>query len=161
VNQQPVANSRVAPQIRRVVLGHNTDGAAVVQFDDTAPAVERVALIWCANSVPVDNERDNTGELHGQLMGHRGAAFFSRVFAPGYVSRMHRTQTLEFGYVISGTIELILADGTATTLNQGDTFVQRGTLHGWRNTTAEPCQLIVASVAAVDRVSNRRASPKS
>ncbi|KAJ5218217.1 uncharacterized protein N7498_000316 [Penicillium cinerascens] len=54
-------------------------------------------------------------------------------FAPGFESMMHRTRSLDFGIVIEGTIELILASGEKRFLHRGDVSVQRGTNHAWRN----------------------------
>lgn len=48
---------------------------------------------------------------------------------------MHRTQTLDYGIVIFGEIELELDSGEKRTLRSGDTCIQRGTNHLWRNTT--------------------------
>ncbi|KAK4502771.1 hypothetical protein PRZ48_006197 [Zasmidium cellare] len=54
-------------------------------------------------------------------------------FAPGFESMMHRTQSLDYGIVIAGSIELILDSGKRQVLQQGDCCVQRGTNHAWRN----------------------------
>ncbi|KAK5674808.1 hypothetical protein LTS10_012545 [Elasticomyces elasticus] len=54
-------------------------------------------------------------------------------FAPGFESMMHRTQSLDFGIVIEGSIELILDSGRKQVLQRGDICVQRGTNHAWRN----------------------------
>ncbi|KAF7590094.1 hypothetical protein BBP40_003250 [Aspergillus hancockii] len=54
-------------------------------------------------------------------------------FAPKFESMMHRTRSLDFGIVIEGMIELILASGEKRVLRRGDVSVQRGTNHSWRN----------------------------
>jgi quercetin dioxygenase-like cupin family protein len=54
-------------------------------------------------------------------------------FAPGFESMMHRTQSLDYGIVIEGSIELILDSGKKQMLHRGDVCVQRGTNHAWRN----------------------------
>jgi len=56
-------------------------------------------------------------------------------FAPGHLSPMHRTQSLDFGVVVEGEMELVLDSGAVQHLYQGDTVVQRGTNHAWRNVT--------------------------
>lgn len=38
---------------------------------------------------------------------------------------MHRTQSLDFGMVLKGTIKLILDDGVEKTMSEGDIVVQR------------------------------------
>ena len=54
---------------------------------------------------------------------------------PGACSPMHRTQTLDYGIVIFGEVELELDSGDKRTLAPGDTCIQRGTNHLWRNTS--------------------------
>jgi len=64
--------------------------------------------------------------------------------APG----MHTTDTIDFEYVISGSVTLELDDGAEVLLNPGDTVVQNGTRHAWRNTGTEPCRLVVILIGA-------------
>ncbi|EXJ69939.1 uncharacterized protein A1O5_07012 [Cladophialophora psammophila CBS 110553] len=54
-------------------------------------------------------------------------------FGPGGTPLMHRTQSLDYGVVLEGTIEMELDDGSVTLLKRGDIAVQRGTNHAWRN----------------------------
>ena len=54
-------------------------------------------------------------------------------FAPGFESMMHRTQSLEYGIVVEGSIELMLDSGERQLLQRGDVCVQRGTNHAWEN----------------------------
>lgn len=54
-------------------------------------------------------------------------------FAPAYVCMMHRTQSLDFGIVVEGEVDLVLDDGSATRMGRGDIAVQRATMHSWRN----------------------------
>src|SRR5438132_10001254 len=51
---------------------------------------------------------------------------------------MHTTDTVDFEVVISGRVICELDDGAEVTLNPGDTFVQNGTRHRWRNPGTEP-----------------------
>ena len=46
---------------------------------------------------------------------------------------MHTTNTIDFEYVISGEVWLELDDGEEVHLRAGDTVVQNGTRHAWRN----------------------------
>ena len=48
---------------------------------------------------------------------------------------MHRTQSLDYGIVLEGEVEMWLDDGTKQVMRRGDVAVQRGTSHGWRNTS--------------------------
>lgn len=54
-------------------------------------------------------------------------------FAPGSKGFMHRTQSIDFGIVLEGTVELELDDGSKTILMRGDVAVQRATQHLWNN----------------------------
>ncbi|WP_276143029.1 cupin domain-containing protein [Rhodococcus sp. T2V] len=46
---------------------------------------------------------------------------------------MHRTNTVDFGIVLDGEIVLEIDDGNETLLRAGETFVQLGARHAWRN----------------------------
>jgi mannose-6-phosphate isomerase-like protein (cupin superfamily) len=46
---------------------------------------------------------------------------------------MHTTDTIDFEVVMEGTIVLELDDGAEVTLHPGDTVVQNGTRHRWKN----------------------------
>jgi quercetin dioxygenase-like cupin family protein len=54
-------------------------------------------------------------------------------FSANAVSPMHRTQTVDYGVVVSGRVSLLLDDGSETLLEAGDIVVQRGTDHAWAN----------------------------
>ncbi|OQO09186.1 hypothetical protein B0A48_06077 [Cryoendolithus antarcticus] len=54
-------------------------------------------------------------------------------FAPGYECLFHRTQSLDYGIVLEGSIESILDDGEKHLIGRGDVMVQRATIHAWRN----------------------------
>jgi quercetin dioxygenase-like cupin family protein len=53
--------------------------------------------------------------------------------APGAVTPMHRTETLDVGVVLEGETWLLLDDGSETRVGAGDAVVQRGTNHAWAN----------------------------
>ena len=61
---------------------------------------------------------------------------------------MHTTDTIDFEYVISGEVWLELDDGKEVHLRAGDTVVQNGTRHAWRNKSAEPCRMVVCLIGA-------------
>ena len=61
---------------------------------------------------------------------------------------MHTTDTVDYEFVISGEVVLELDDGAEVTLRPGDTVVQNGTRHAWRNRTSEPAVLVVVLVGA-------------
>jgi mannose-6-phosphate isomerase-like protein (cupin superfamily) len=70
--------------------------------------------------------------------------------APGLVQYMdpsdpgmHTTNTIDFEVVLGGTVVLELDDGAQVILNPGDTVVQNGTRHRWRNSGDTTARLAV------------------
>ena len=61
---------------------------------------------------------------------------------------MHTTATVDYGVVISGDPVLELDDGAMVTLHPGDTYVQNGTRHRWRNEGSVPAVVAVVLVGA-------------
>ena len=61
---------------------------------------------------------------------------------------MHTTDTIDFEVVLSGSCILELDDGAEVELHVGDTVVQNGTRHRWKNPGTEPCHLAVFLVGA-------------
>ena len=61
---------------------------------------------------------------------------------------MHTTATVDYEFVVSGRVVLELDDGATVELGPGDTVVQNGTRHAWRNPYDEPCVLVVVLVGA-------------
>jgi len=59
---------------------------------------------------------------------------------------MHTTSTIDFEYIVSGEVWLELDDGASVRLCAGDTVVQNGTRHAWRNKSSEPCHIVVFMV---------------
>ncbi|MCU1368104.1 MAG: Cupin domain protein [Ilumatobacteraceae bacterium] len=83
-----------------------------------------------------------------------GAAFVAMEEAlPGMADHMepdspgmHTTATVDYEFVVSGSIVLELDDGVEVELGPGDTVVQNGTRHAWRNRGAVPCEMVVVLV---------------
>ena len=61
---------------------------------------------------------------------------------------MHTTATIDYEFVVSGRVVLELDDGASLELGPGDTVIQNGTRHAWRNPFDEPCVLVVVLVGA-------------
>ena len=61
---------------------------------------------------------------------------------------MHTTATVDYEVVLSGRVVLELDDGETRELKAGDTVIQNGTRHAWRNPFDEPCLLAVVLVGA-------------
>jgi mannose-6-phosphate isomerase-like protein (cupin superfamily) len=61
---------------------------------------------------------------------------------------MHTTDTIDFGYIISGEIWLELDDGKEVHLKAGDSVIQNGTRHSWHNRSSEPCLMLFCLIGA-------------
>jgi len=59
---------------------------------------------------------------------------------------MHTSDSIDFGYVVSGEVWLELDDGKQVHLRAGDTYVQNGTRHAWRNKASESCRILVVLI---------------
>lgn len=77
---------------------------------------------------------------------------------PGLMGRMepdnpgmHRSDSLDFIYVLEGEIVLELDAGREVPMRAGDTAVQNGTRHAWRNRSGKPCRLLVVMAGAQRR----------
>ncbi|TDU31833.1 cupin domain [Panacagrimonas perspica] len=64
--------------------------------------------------------------------------------APG----MHASMTIDYGFVVSGQVELELDDGVKKTLGPGDSVIQNGTRHRWYNPGADNCRVVFSVIGA-------------
>lgn len=53
---------------------------------------------------------------------------------------MHRTESIDYGIVLSGEMTLLL-DDSEVALKAGDVVVQRGTHHAWANRSGKVCRM--------------------
>ena len=82
----------------------------------------------------------------GASQGGSGTGLAVRLAAEG--AKVGITARSAEEYVISGRVVLELDDGAVVELGPGDTVVQNGTRHVWRNPFDEPCQMVVVLVGA-------------
>ncbi|WP_275466318.1 cupin domain-containing protein [Streptomyces noursei] len=75
-------------------------------------------------------------------------AFTGRAESPH--PAMHRTETVDYGVVISGEITLVVGNSEVV-LRPGHTIVQRGTDHAWVNRTDEVCRIAFVQLDATTR----------
>jgi len=130
------------PSTKTLITGHNTDGKAIVQHERPAAWKVYEGGIMGFNQIytnpfPADLNGDADVRFHDAKVasGELGLAVKSGTvcrmvdFAPQYVCMMHRTQSLDFGIVVEGEVDLILDDGSSTRMGRGDIAVQRATMH--------------------------------
>ena len=77
---------------------------------------------------------------------------------PGFFERvvhgeggLHASATLDLGVVVAGQVSLEVDDGESVVLNVGDTYVQSGTRHRWRNVGEVPAVPAAVAVGAHHR----------
>jgi naringenin degradation protein FdeH len=143
--------------------------------------------IWSTDDVParIDNGRDPTvGELRlappeggtririvdippdsvqNALTPEEAATAFAEIGgsdahgADGPHALMHRTETVDYGIVLSGEVWLVV-DGGERRLAPGDVVVQRGTNHAWSNRTEKTARM--AFVLVDGRFADELRQPK-
>lgn len=152
---------------RRIVTGHDEQGQAIVRRDDEIGA-QKVPdtnawfnCIWTTAGWPTDNTDDSDGALRDRgLTQGNGSVLRIVEMGPGHRSPMHRTQSLDYGIVLSGVIELELDQGKRVALKAGDVVVQRGTIHAWINPGTEPARVAFILLSAAPlQVGGREIEP--
>lgn len=143
------------PPVQRVVTGHDEKGRAVFKSEDLTPTRlipsgdASFLLIWTTETVPANNNDETDGrEREAGLTLEGGSVIRIVDMLPGKESPMHRTNSIDYGIVLEGEIELELDDGAKKTVRQGGVIVQRGTNHLWRNTTEQVCRIAFILIEA-------------
>ena len=128
------------PKVRRIVTGHDAAGRARISSDERfasepiALGGAEFALLWTTATVPADNNDETDGRSReAGLTINQGSVIRIVDFLPGGMSPMHRTNSIDYGIVLSGEIELELEDGAKTIVGPHSVIIQRGTNHTWRN----------------------------
>ena len=141
-------------KIRRVVTGHDSKGKAVVVHDEICSNIisrrpqHHSCVVWSTGQFPVDNQDPANGNTRDVSVLQKQDTVFRIVqYDPGVTPRNHRTETIDYAIVMSGSIDMDL-DGTTVHLNQGDVIVQRGTIHNWINHGNVPCVIAFILIAA-------------
>jgi quercetin dioxygenase-like cupin family protein len=134
---------------RRIVTGHDERGVSVFASDGPVP-VRRTAPdgalfyeIWGTAATPAPIGADAPDPTAGTLSvppAPNGTKIRINELPPGVVSPMHRTQSVDYGIVLSGEVVLVL-DDSETVLGAGDVVVQRGTNHRWENRSDQTARM--------------------
>lgn len=126
---------------RRVVTGHDARGVSVFASDGPVPTVRTAPdgayffEIWGTPAAPAPVGAAEPDPTEGSLTvppAPAGTKIRINEFPPGVVSPVHRTQSVDYGIVLSGEVVLVL-DESETVLRAGDVVVQRATSHRWEN----------------------------
>jgi quercetin dioxygenase-like cupin family protein len=143
------------PPVQRVVTGHDQDGRARFRSEDCEPTRmvpsgdASFLTLWTTATVPADNNDETEGRERPTGTTLNGGSVIRIVdMLPGKQSPMHRTNSIDYGIVLKGEIELELEDGHKKTIREGGVIVQRGTNHLWRNTTDKICRIAFILIEA-------------
>jgi quercetin dioxygenase-like cupin family protein len=143
------------PPIQRVVTGHNDQGRACFVSEDLAepqpvPTGDaNFLLLWTTQTVPADNNDETDGRLRDVGTTLKGGSAFRIVdMLPGGESPFHRTNSIDYGIVLEGEVELELEDGRKKTVGKHGVIIQRGTNHLWRNTSDRICRIAFILIEA-------------
>ncbi|KAF8641231.1 hypothetical protein AX17_000865 [Amanita inopinata Kibby_2008] len=159
------------PNLRRIVTTHNDRGLATVASDtrlqaEDMPGVEgaRGTAIWTTtDSLPTgDNNNSDDGATriidepsNMNIVHPHGTHLRYTDFAPGSISPMHRTSSVDYNILAFGELVLVMEDGTEKHLNTaGDVVIQKGTMHAWRNRSSSWARLVSVLIAAEPAVVN-------
>lgn len=149
---------------RRVVTGER-DGRSIVAIDDaicpfrmgvegasgivvtdmwrTEPDVDRTLRESESCSLPLTFGPPRGGTVVQMLEWPPDRDLFGTDDpASAKAATTHRTMTVDYVYVISGEIHVMLDEGEVC-LRTGDTLIQRATQHGWSNRGNAPCRMFV------------------
>ena len=68
---------------------------------------------------------------------------------------MHRTETVDYGIVLEGEIDMLMDDEDVH-LKAGDVIIQRGTNHAWANRYDKLCRIAFILIDGVDKDGRKR-----
>ena len=143
------------PPVQRVITGHDAKGRAVFKSEDVTPTRmipsgdASFLLMWTTPTVPADNNDETDGRTRDAGLTLNQCSVIRIVdMLPGKQSPMHRTNSIDYGIVLKGEIELELDDGAKRTVREGGVIVQRGTNHLWRNTTDQVTRIAFILIEA-------------
>jgi len=159
---QAAALDRPLGKVRRIVAGNNADGRSFIVSDELVPG-----HLWQTD--PPHPLGPITGQESARLLPSTapdldppiGGSSFQLISLPTWRKMkplfekgairghhkdgFHRTSTIDCIVMISGPLEVVLDEGS-TSLSAGDVFIQRNTLHSWRNQTDAPIDFVVTMV---------------
>ena len=160
--------------MRLVVTGENAEGRSVVAYDGGVAETElcgprvQACFLWGRDDIarlPEPGERPALTEF---MPPPGGCRFSTLSIAPGasgdyhsFIVRalgelaephspgFHKTPTIDFIYVISGTFTLELDSNQQRILLEGESAVLHGNRHRWHNSSDTTAKLLAVSVGAM------------
>ena len=126
--------------VRRVITGSDAEGRSYVVSDERVPATGAANLFQTSAQNPLGqgvagDRRVRPAETIKIDLGSGGSDLIFWTVPPATPATKpvwHRTETLDYDMIVSGSLILMLDKGEVT-LHPGDVVVQRNTHHAWRN----------------------------
>ena len=164
-------------QVRQVVTGHDAKGRAVFARDEQVnatpiPGLRELTFLWSADGPATYPNAGNNPAAPGIFPPVGGIRFIIGTYLPGdFIAPeptpemhledgdgpggandgFHRTDTTDFGVLISGNMALQLDDGAEVSLSPGDVLIENGTRHRWRVVGDVPATLASFIIGAQRR----------
>jgi mannose-6-phosphate isomerase-like protein (cupin superfamily) len=161
---------RQAMQVRQVVTGHDAKGRAVFVRDKQVdgipiPHLGELAFLWSADEPATYPNAGDNPAAPGTFPPVGGIRFIMQTYSPefdvvapeptpemhiedGDEPGFHRTDTTDFGVLISGNLAVELDDGAEVLLSPGDVLVENGTRHRFRVVGDEPATMASLLIGA-------------
>ncbi|HVD88887.1 MAG TPA: cupin domain-containing protein [Jatrophihabitantaceae bacterium] len=142
-------------KVRRVVTGCDEDGRSVIVLDDNPPAISvgtgedarTVVEVWSTISTSASTLSDQKASSSVTTgLGANATEIRVVEMPPGCRREMHRTDTVDYGLVLSGELYVVLECGEML-LRAGDIIVQRGTNHLWHNRSDAPTRIAFVNMS--------------
>jgi hypothetical protein len=157
-------------QVRKVVTGHDAEGRAVIARDEQIdgvpiPGLGELAFLWAADEPATYPNAGDNPAAPAPFPPVGGIRFLVATYSPesdvvapeplpgmhvedGDEPGMHRTDSTDFGVVLSGNVVLEIDDGVEVLLSPGDVVVQNGTRHRWRVVGGVPATVAAFIIGA-------------
>jgi hypothetical protein len=157
-------------QVRQVVTGHDAKDRAVIVRDEqldamSIPGIGEIVSLWSADAPATYPDAGNNPAAPALFPPVGGIRFVIASYSPefdvvaspptpevhiedGDEPGKHRTDTTDFGVILSGNVVLELDDGAEVLLSPGDVVVENGTRHRWRVVGDVPATLAVFIIGA-------------
>ena len=143
---------------RRVVTGVDEDDKSCIWLDGDIPESaifdvpeegQIARVMWVTDELPAPIYTEDP--MKDWFKSHvwfpdKGLHFGLVTWQPGAGFDLHASDTVDFGIIIDGALEMIL-EKESTELGPGDCFVQRGTMHGWKVVGNKPCTFAAVLMA--------------
>ena len=152
------------PPCKRYIATHDAEGKSV--YVDSPPqqyvpvgGAGGLARSYSVAGIPskLANDEDMKAYLSKEgvtswtepsIVTPGGANLLIVDLAPGGMSMMHRTVSIDFSVCVIGEIDHELDGGQKVRLRPGDHIVQRGTMHRWHNASkTEPARFVATTLS--------------